>query len=649
MALTDKLTAIADAIRAKSGKTDVLTLDEMPTEIEALSAEEQLKASEYPSYVTPEVLEVVNKVRSVQQSDSIISIMISDSHYPAEQTTTSDYSNNKASSLQANMAMKAMAYLLDVDFVAHLGDVSCGASHTTPDMLKSQIEGFLSYFKEAKSDIPVFLAVGNHDGGIYYHNAQADGNNYCMTGEYLYDVFTSQSASDDTVFGDATYGGYCYRDFADKKLRVFLLNTSEGITFKQTDSCTLGSQRLWLANALLDLNSKSDATDWCFVVLCHYPADYGGTMPLSELFKAYVDGGSVTIKGITVEDFTDTTINFSGQNGAKFIAQFHGHVHNFISSKLSTYETGSGVQYDAWRMCVPNCQYNRENYYSTVGAYTDINFSEATAYHKTADTENGTSFVVNVINPSEEKIYSFCYGAGYDRVVGYGTVTYYSISRALTNVTSDNATVSVEEGQAYSETLTLDSECDMQSITVTMGGVDISERAITIVDGAYKISIPEVTGDIIITAEATSASTPSYTNLIPLSTTTKGGSEIYNSPYGYKTGYRLNSSNQEVSATNMCCTGFMPLTGKSGDVIRIKNVTISGGAAPYFMIYSATAHMSTLTTSHLTGGGESGILSATIDNDVIVITVNDSNAIAMRLSCGVIDDTSIITVNEEIT
>ena len=37
MALTDKLTAIADAIRAKTGKTDSMTLEQMPTEIEGIS------------------------------------------------------------------------------------------------------------------------------------------------------------------------------------------------------------------------------------------------------------------------------------------------------------------------------------------------------------------------------------------------------------------------------------------------------------------------------------------------------------------------------------------------------------------------------------------------------------------------------------
>lgn len=37
MALTDKLTAIANAIRTKTGKTDSLTLEQMPSEIESIS------------------------------------------------------------------------------------------------------------------------------------------------------------------------------------------------------------------------------------------------------------------------------------------------------------------------------------------------------------------------------------------------------------------------------------------------------------------------------------------------------------------------------------------------------------------------------------------------------------------------------------
>ena len=49
MALTDKLTAIADAIRGKTGKTETLTLAQMPGEIEGIQvggAEELPSAEE---------------------------------------------------------------------------------------------------------------------------------------------------------------------------------------------------------------------------------------------------------------------------------------------------------------------------------------------------------------------------------------------------------------------------------------------------------------------------------------------------------------------------------------------------------------------------------------------------------------------------
>jgi hypothetical protein len=58
-------------------------------------------------------------------------------------------------------------------------------------------------------------------------------------------------------------------------------------------------------------------------------------MPLSDLLKAYVEGNSININ--------NTTINFAGYNQSKFIAQFHGHLHNFLTSKIYNYSTGSGV------------------------------------------------------------------------------------------------------------------------------------------------------------------------------------------------------------------------------------------------------------------------------------------------------------------
>ena len=657
MALIDKLTAIANAIRSKSGKTATLTLDEMPTEIAALSAEEQLKASEYPYYISPEVVEVVNKVNSVRHSDSIVFVAMSDSHYCADQVIDFYETETNASTIQANQAAKVLAYLLNVDFFAHLGDVSCGANTTTPDMLKEQIEGFISYFREAKSDLPVFICIGNHDAGIYYHDVQTDGNIHTMTGEYLYNNFTAHSESDDTVVGGEEYGGYCYRDFADKKLRVIMLNTSEKLVGAQIDNTTYGAQRLWLANALLDLNSKADATEWGFIILSHYPADYGATMPLSQLLEAYVKGSSVTITDPANSDYykgdgTSQTVSFAGKNSAKFVAQFHGHIHNFLYSKLYSNASGSAVQYDAWRMCIPNGQFNRENTYGTV---SNISFAEDKKYTKIADTANGTSFVVNVINPSEEKIYSFCYGAGYDRIIGFGSVVYYSVTRTLANVTTNNTILSVENGKSFSETITLTSGCDMKTITVTMGGVDITSTAVTIDNGNYQIDIAEVTGNIVITAKAEAI--PNFTNLVPTSVASDGTS-VYNGT-GYKNGYKLNTAFDEAAATGMCVTGFIPIEAVAmtirvaGDGISCGTNSTIVGYDEDFNAVSGIAY-NNMGVQHSNGSYYNGVL---IDEASTALTLqlqSVSNIVAHKCKyirvCTYGDGANlIVTIDEEIT
>ena len=92
-----------------------------------------------------------------------------------------------------------------------------------------------------------------------------------------------------------------------------MLNTSEEIITGgySNDNGTSETQRAWVASKLQELNTKSDASEWGIVVLCHYPADYGAARPLSNLFAAYVNGTIITLSG--------TAYNFSGKNAAKVI------------------------------------------------------------------------------------------------------------------------------------------------------------------------------------------------------------------------------------------------------------------------------------------------------------------------------------------
>ena len=78
-------------------------------------------------------------------------------------------------------------------------------------------------------------------------------------------------------------------------------------------------------------------------------------------------------------------------------------------------------------------------------------------------------------------------------------VTYYSITNNLTGCTNSNTSAQVEENTSYSATITPLTNYQMNSITVTMGGVDITS---TVVNG-NNISISNVTGNVIITAVAT--------------------------------------------------------------------------------------------------------------------------------------------------
>lgn len=567
MGIQSKMTAIANAIREKSGKSGTLTLDGMAKEISGLNPGERIAHADIPDYVKAEALSVARKVEAVRQKDSIVFLAMSDSHFYGQQGTSgvdsyvdSSGTQGNVSNLHGAMGAKVLAYALPVDFIAHLGDLTWGHKTTTSNLLHSQVSELSGYLNEAFGDLPKFFCVGNHDSGIYYHNAQIEAGKtgtFTESAEWIYNNFTKYSESDDTVIAGEDCGGYCYRDFTDKKLRVFMLNTSQALIEDSDDACTYGSQRIWLGKGLLDLNSKSDASQWSFLVLSHYPADYGGTMPLSELLKAYVEGGSISVTNEKTN--TATTLNFSGKNAAKMIAQFHGHVHNFKSSKLHSYATGSAKQYEAWRMCIPNGQYNRENYYSTVGSMTDIDFSEETSYSKTPNTGRDTSFVINVINPSEQVIHSICYGAGYDRVVGYGATVYWGITTVLTGSAIDNDATSVEDGMSYTATISANEGYTLSGVQVLMGGVDVTSSVYA--DG--RIQIDSVTGDVKITAVA--AKPVNYTNMVPLSTDANGN--IYNNGLGYKDGYAMSSSNTEVEYGGFTITGFIPV--QKGCTIRL--------------------------------------------------------------------------------
>lgn len=102
--------------------------------------------------------------------------------------------------------------------------------------------------------------------------------------------------------------------------------------------------------------------------------------------------------------------------------------------------------------------------------------------------------------------------------------TYYSVAYALNNCSSSNSSTSILKGNSYTAIITANSNYTMKSITVTMGGIDITSTAVS----GNRISINNITGDIKITATAESSGSDVVSTITPLSATlTPTGNNIY--------------------------------------------------------------------------------------------------------------------------
>ena len=517
---------------------DGAKIDAMAELLSGVSVD-KINHADIPSYVKAEALAVAEKVKAVMKADSIVFLAISDLHHTGPQVD-SWQTNINAGNLHACQALKVLSYSLpQIDFACMLGDVTFGNAKTTTQLMQQQFDQINGWLGEAWRGVPQLRTVGNHDTGEY---STLVGAQFLKNNIWKY--------NEGAVYGSEEYG-YCYRDFAEKKLRVICLNTCEGETVSGENAayCCSPEQLLWFAQTLHAVGSKTDAAQWGIIVLGHYPLDLGGAYPTGNIVKAYVAGESTVQNGVTV--------NFSGHNAAKFIMNVHGHNHCFQFGKLHSVANGQGTEFDAWRMCTPNACFYRNN--SGVVTMNGISFGDPAPHDKTAGTGKDTAFNVNVINPSEQVLYSFCYGAGIDRTIGYAATVYYSITNTLTNVTTSNDAVAAEDGTAYSATITAADGYTMSSVTVKMGGTDITSTAYNSDTGV--VSIAAVTGDVVITAKATKV--VSYHNLVPTAIDSNGASVPYTD------GLMLSSSGTTSEDNHFTTTGFIPFDGAAVHIYRI--------------------------------------------------------------------------------
>ena len=475
--------AIADALRLKKdGSADTYEVSEMDDGVL------DFPFANIPAYHCTEAGRVVKRLLDLKAAhpNSIVFGTISDNHVDLDNESV------LTSARHAAFALEAVGAMTGCDFIANLGDNIAGSAGIDGDADYADAVYMEQSSRYALTSQESFNLIGNHDKS--------------MSTQRLYDLIGRYNTFDD--YGVTQIRGYGYKDFADKKVRVIVLNTTDywniiggnGMSYEQKD---------FLMRSL-DLSAKSDYAEWTIVILSHIPldflgGDYNKGADLKAILKAYDEGGTATI---TVNStyanaqnegsrYSGTlTYNYAGKNAPKVI-NIHGHLHNNAYGKLTYID--DNTELNIMRVATPNSSYdgNMSTRYTETGNYS-ITAAEAAKIKKVANSKADTSATFYVIDLDKQVIYAVGYGADIDRTVIYADATVYDITYNLTDVTSSENIDSIIEGEPFNTVLNVGSGYTLGTVTVTMGGADITASAY--VDGV--ITIGAVTGDIVITATA---------------------------------------------------------------------------------------------------------------------------------------------------
>lgn len=207
----------------------------------------------------------------------------------------------------------------------------------------------------------------------------------------------------------------------------------------------------------------------------------------------------------------------------------------------------------------------------------------------------------------------------------------YTITRNLTNCASSNTADSSAEGAAYTTTLSPTGTFKkLGSITVTMGGTDISASAVS----GNTITIAKVTGNIVITCVAV------ITNIIDAvgisaDTRLSAGSGANKAQIGWAT-----------IGANMDAPSLIHL--KAGDTLRIKGASLpaSNDGKSIAVNYSETATFKS--AGYIYNGYGWNSLKFTTVGDIVTVTGPGEHYLRLSLICT--DASAVIaTINEPIT
>jgi calcineurin-like phosphoesterase family protein len=641
------LTDIADAIRSKLNTSDTYLPSEMADAIESISGGSVSELVENPDYFIAECIDTAQKINALRNDHTLLMFFITDSHVYT--------SNNNLQYLDVQLAsMNALAKMLKPDLVVHGGDMTNGSEAKATTIAFT--DHIVACMREIGGD-DTHILIGNHDGNTVQSGGRDNETERITEAEML----TMYRSWDDgfTYAGSNYQGGnfYGYRDYNSIGLRVIRLHSYIEDIGNPSATGGMGGNWGYYADELTWFQNVALNTDNDILIICH--------QTLSPVLQGYPESQDIPHRGTSFQQAIDSWLNANSSH--RCVGVVHGHIHwdyaskgkgtfNVIdhSTKQTISRTGSYGNFYEHAQCFCNYMPSFGTADSApTSSYRDVPV-DAIFRGRTAGTASQGLWTAVVVDTDAEKISFIRFGAGPDRVFGYGSTVYHTIANSLTGVTTSNPATSVEDGTAYTATITADSGYTIDSVSVMMGGTDITSTAYS--NGV--ITIASVTGNVSITV---TASKPKV-NLLPTALDTDGAS-IYpavshsaQTSVGYASGYRLGSGGTESSASGKYVTGFIPC--KQGDKITLENISVNAVSQDndYIALYDSSfnklysrygyawiAQTGAIFSPHTESGGV--ITSFTLTGGTHSGTNYDfSNVAYMRLSAGSITDASAIYV-----
>ena len=450
--------------------------------------------SSVPSYVVSESESVAEKVLGVRNSDSFVMCCASDLH-----TTGSDISAIGITHM--GMAMSEINKITQLDLVMILGDIILDRF---TDTYKAGFKHVKKSIDDVRKAVPYIQMQGNHDELSTDTTEQGRQKYYAYIGANNIGVTTDYSNK---------FRNYGYKDFDNYKLRVIYLNSADVSSLEITTDVNISYEQFnWFVNTGLDFSKKEDVANWSFIVCTHHPLNWYGTS-MSNLLILLNDYKGKSSGAIT-SDGKSITYNFSSVQ-SKFIAHFHGHLHNFRTETLGSNKVLT--------ITIPNACYDRNNDYGTSSSYSEterINYGDVDEngvqrqFNKTSGSSDDTSFNVIVIDKLNSKIHCFNYGAGIDRIIDFEGGVEPSEpdapSGGYTNIidsvgykddtrisTSSMGTTKASPG--YVCTNIFDISTATKPTTIRTKGVNFSDSksAITLFDGTGKSTYAYLVSDLV--------------------------------------------------------------------------------------------------------------------------------------------------------